>query len=966
MPLNAGLPDSLVTALEELDYLGHDGLLTTGTDHVQGPRDYVWRDLHNKVGLDAAFFHDGVPLVGFTTYERGPGLFALRRRLWNYGRIPLLISAGATDITAFNAVDIPSLERDDTSGLVGHQRRSGTARRLLDVFGRLQIQAGTFAQQHARSFARASRVSKALLSNLHYLRMTIAGDDPRRRMAVDQVIGGCLVTSYLAHRGILDQRHFADLSGRISLQEALNDGRQTTRALFEGLAEHFNGDVFGPVPEALQTVSRSDLRMVSSFLNGDHLPTGQQSLYPYDFSVLPSDLVSSIYEQLLEDNRRTHGAYYTPKFLVDLVLDEVLPWAGPNQPRLIDLACGSGAFMTEAFRRLAYRERRAQGSQLAYSELTQLLKNHIFGVERNPDAARVAAFGLYLALLEELDPPTVWDEVVLPKLLNDNIVVADAFEEHHLSGERFDAVVSNPPWRSKLTAGAARFVRQRQLPIADQQMAQAFLWLAKESLAPSGKLGLVMPAKPLLHNRSGRATDFRYQVFSQLNVTAVIDLSAVRRSVFATAIAPSAVIVAEAMSELEDGSVADISPEILHIAAHPRPMNTTLDALQIIPEEVRTLSRRQAQVRSDIWKVLLWGGYRDLQLIDWLKASFPSVQELVTKNGWIAGQGYQPNGGDRNDAAHLLGMPDLDASFVLPVRIAERPVETFQRPYLHRTRDERLFRGPHVLIRTTFVNGRLAAVLVDEDVVFRHGVMGFAGPLVDRPLLAMLAATTVSSLGHYFHFMTSAAWGVERDFVELNEHLSLPLATPTAAQYEELSDIFRRAEGGMTDQLLRRLDEIVFAAYKLTTAERARVMERLQFGLGRFRRPTAYFGSVHERELDAYQDQLCGVLSGFFSDMRVTSLHEARNSYRAVAVTIRPMGDERGSPQSTYPIDIEGILRSNPIDDSLSTAVVAQPAGFFVDDDTVYIVKTSDRDRWSIDAALDDADRIITALAFGS
>jgi hypothetical protein len=48
-----------------------------------------------------------------------------------------------------------------------------------------------------------------------------------------------------------------------------------------------------------------------------------------------------------------------------------------------------------------------------------------------------------------------------------------------------------------------------------------------------------------------------------------------------------------------------------------------------------------------------------------------------------------------------------------------------------------------------------------------------------------------------------------------------------------------------------------------------------------------------------------------------------------------------------------------------STGILALPAGFFVRHDTVYVVKTVDMDRWSRDAALSDADRIFTALAFG-
>src|SRR6266496_4381105 len=60
-------------------------------------------------------------------------------------------------------------------------------------------------------------------------------------------------------------------------------------------------------------------------------------------------------------------------------LDEVLPWQGAQVPALIDIACGSGAFMTEAFRRVAYREYSSRRRPPTYDQLRALLVDHIFG-----------------------------------------------------------------------------------------------------------------------------------------------------------------------------------------------------------------------------------------------------------------------------------------------------------------------------------------------------------------------------------------------------------------------------------------------------------------------------------------------------------------------------------------------------------------------------------------------------------
>lgn len=167
----------------------------------------------------------------------------------------------------------------------------------------------------------------------------------------------------------------------------------TTNRLFEGLTARFNGDVFGSIPPALRAVESADLTQIAALLRGDDLLTGQQSLWLYDFSVLPADLVSSVYEELLAPTRKKDSAYYTPRFLVDLLLDEVLPWESDRSsfspPKLADIACGSGAFMIEAFRRMVYLARSQAKRRLTYPELTHLLLNNIYGIDHNASAARV-------------------------------------------------------------------------------------------------------------------------------------------------------------------------------------------------------------------------------------------------------------------------------------------------------------------------------------------------------------------------------------------------------------------------------------------------------------------------------------------------------------------------------------------------------------------------------------------------
>ncbi|WP_200215621.1 HsdM family class I SAM-dependent methyltransferase [Micromonospora coerulea] len=957
------LPEGVSYVLEELGYAQSEGLVSA--DNVTpGARGYIWRDLHEKVKLDAAFFYDGVPLVGFAAADSSNDLRDLRKRLWNYGRVPLLIaSSSGNSVEVYNAVSNPQDPGNPFSAPLAEAASGTRARSVLHAFARKQVEAGDFARDNLRSYRDTRRVEQGLLRNLRHLRQQRGQGSPARSAAIDALIGGCLTSRYLEDRGVLDARHLLELVGVRDLQTALEEGTATALQLFEGLAQRFNGDVFGVMPNAISNLENADLRAVASLLRGDDLLTGQGSLWPYDFSIVPADLVSSVYEQLLETRRATEATHYTPRFLVDVVLDEVIPHESDSEPRVIDLACGSGAFITEAYRRLVYR-RVSSGQELTYQDLKELLQQRIFGIDINDAAARVTVFGLYLSLLEEIDPPTIWETAVLPQLIGRNILVSDAFAGHALSHESFDVVVSNPPWSSSLTPAARRYLHERELPVGDNQSAQAFMWLAADMLKPGGRLGLVMPAKGMLHNRSRPNVAFRAAIFQELDFRTIIDLSALRRSIFAHAIAPTVIAIAERpLSQTGAASIDRQRRSILHVAPHVRPLSAAVDALVITPEEVRTVSAREAIGRPDIWKVLLWGSVRDLELIDHLRSSFPSLGDLAEEHEWVIGQGYKDAPRlSQADATHLHGFDLIEARSVQALRLHPAPSSTFQRPTLHRPRTADRYKGPLVLIPRTLPGGRLSAAFYARDAVYPSGITGISGKAADAPLLRAVAATMVSSLGQYWHFMTSSSWGVERDSVETSELREMPIAIPGSDEAYRLERLLD--SGADLESMMPELDDLVFDAYKLDESERQRVRQGVAGGVERFRRSGRGGSLVDADGIGLYCSTLEDQLALSLPDLGISTSHAGEGSYLLVAINFSPSANG-GEIVEAAPVDWENFSRRlSPA--ARTTAVVAQPAGLFVDGDSVYVIKTRDADRWSFNAALDDADRVFSAVAFGA
>src|SRR5262249_2176436 len=214
---------------------------------------------------------------------------------------------------------------------------------------------------------------------------------------------------------------------------------------------------------------------------GDHLlelqkfllgnAEGQLFFFAYRFDIIPIELISSIYEEFysVESGKKpADGSYYTPSALVEFVLSHVLTKDVLNRkPRVMDPACGSGIFLVESFRRIVRHRVSQLGRRLRPDELRKILREQIAGIDINPEAVRVAAFSLYLALLHYQEPHDILYKRLPsltyrlredrdPALHYDILVPSDAFHVEEVIQEesirtRFstgsvEVVVGNPPW----------------------------------------------------------------------------------------------------------------------------------------------------------------------------------------------------------------------------------------------------------------------------------------------------------------------------------------------------------------------------------------------------------------------------------------------------------------------------------------------------------------------------------------
>jgi hypothetical protein len=678
------------------------------------------------------------------------------------------------------------------------------------------------------------------------------------------LIERAILIRYLEDRGVLSEEYFQEVSaGKAAWREAverpvagLDLGAQSrfircladkslSYALFERLAVDFNGDLFVPDAHERTVVTAAHLRLLRDLLQGV-VGAAQEPLFlwAYDFSVVPTSLVSSMYE--LFYNQETEGGdantHYTPPALVEFVLADVLRRdVLARTPTVCDPACGSGIFLVEAYRRIVRDEAARMGRALSTARLRTLLLERISGCDIDEAAVRLAAFSLYVAFLNYQSPQDIRRAGPLPPLIYREglegtpppLVVADAFAPAPASlpwrQDKFSVVVGNPPWsepRGKSVGLGERWAKQHGLPIGDRSPSQLFLWRALDLLAEDGVAALLVSAKVLFNVRK-TSKDFRARWLSEARVERVVNFSQVRHDFFERAVAPFALVRFSHAGEVPEGPIVYETARPVARGRRGSPAFARLDR--------RIVDQGALRAHEYLWKTYSAGSHRDAALIARLGLG-SRLCDLVPEQP-TSQYGYQRARADEAGAyrpdKRWRELPSL-ATFDSWGPLCEGWFEPISQ-YVKRAPDPALFADRRLLVRrgVTSAFGPQAR-LVEEPLAFRHTTYGI--PLAHRPKWQAQVAlgTVLSSLGRYWLYMVSGSWGTWKDEIRAEQLLELPLrldrkhpatkricaaierlphAAPAPAQLSsdvELEDLA---------PLLAMLDKAIAELFELTPAE---------------------------------------------------------------------------------------------------------------------------------------------------
>jgi type I restriction-modification system DNA methylase subunit len=262
-----------------------------------------------------------------------------------------------------------------------------------------------------------------------------------------------------------------------------------------------NGNDKLQIPKYNGGLFATDTELDNLIIDNEILNMEAQKLSDYDFeSEISVNILGHIFEQSLTDleeiqsnidntdfdktksKRKKDGVFYTPEYITKYIVDNTLGKMcnekreelnitnviSPTNPKkltkaeqqtkdnletykewlfnlkILDPACGSGAFLNQALEHLIKEHNQLQNDLALMGDLfssytveESVLEHNLYGVDINEDAVEIAKLSLWLRTAQKGRALTN---------LNDKIICANSLLEMPFSENSFDVVIGNPPY----------------------------------------------------------------------------------------------------------------------------------------------------------------------------------------------------------------------------------------------------------------------------------------------------------------------------------------------------------------------------------------------------------------------------------------------------------------------------------------------------------------------------------------
>jgi type I restriction-modification system DNA methylase subunit len=445
------------------DVIHEDAIKVGG--YTKAP-DYCFR-----IGGTRKFFLEAKKPAVSIRSDSGPA-YQLRRYAWS-AKLPLSVLSDFEELAVYdtrirpNQSDKPSKAR---TFLCSYREYAGKWDEIAAIFSREAVLKGSFDKyaDNSRKKRGTAEVDDAFLAEIERWRDLLARNFARRNpalsvrdlnYAVQKTIDRIIFLRICEDRGTEDYGRLNLLQNGSGVWPRLNEQFRRADDRYNSGLFHFKEEKGrNNAPDRLTPALTLDDKVLKDIIKHLYYPDS-----PYEFSVLPADILGQVYEQFLgktirltsghqakieekPEVRKAGGVYYTPTYIVDYIVENTLgrllngddparkkPIAVAQAARLklCDPACGSGSFLIVAYQYLldwhrdqytldpatgepdeAKIKRHAAGKnpkiyqakggewKLTTPERKRILLNNIYGVDIDSQAVEVTKLSLLLKVLE--------------------------------------------------------------------------------------------------------------------------------------------------------------------------------------------------------------------------------------------------------------------------------------------------------------------------------------------------------------------------------------------------------------------------------------------------------------------------------------------------------------------------------------------------------------------------------------
>ncbi|MDR1180367.1 MAG: SAM-dependent methyltransferase [Bacteroidales bacterium] len=968
-----------------------------------------YHELEN-IGADKVYFSGDFPAVlfknvqGFNS-EALKEIAEIQRKTWNYRKIIFLFAMADSEIRIYNCHEKPKYlkpEADLNTELEPYEvfktRKDDCANlaKLVNIFSQVGVDCGLIWTSDSCIREKVNtqrRIDRYLVQSLMKTAKAL-NKDIKNIDIVHGLLMRSLFILYLEDKGAAKETGFYRQikPDACSYFDILED-KDAAYKLFDVLYEHFNGNVFPVMEGEWELVTLEHLQTIKKcFIDGDILmdPKLFANWRIFDFSFIQIEVLSEVYESFLGESAKQNekGQFYTPYPMVELMLNDKLFVKNETNynVKILDIACGSGIFLVESYKRLIRRWKNANhGKKISFSALKDILVNNIFGIEIDPLAIKVAAFSLYLALVEQLDPKTLWieEEYRLPYLINNpkdptlqgnqgrNLWCRDTIGE--VDAKEFiikaDLLIGNPPFGTKdISAEIKSYLDERKYA---HEKVLAFLDKAVQFVKDDGKIALIFNTKALT-NTNEKYQKFRKWLLNKTYVEKIYNLSVFRKAhkdfggqLFNSATVPVSIVY------YQKEKPPNISSTIEYCAPKTYVKSNLVDGFIIDSTDIKFLPRRECQKPdTKIWKIAMWGSLQDFEFI---KIFMRKNLGLASDKRFITGKGLCCDKKKQDFKPDEVISPKSINRYYTSDNERRKNTNRYRKD----NKIEELFNPPYIAVKEMQHDRQIAVSLIDYNLFCTSGAYIINGriPLYFKQ---MLVSFYNSDIIRYFLFLTSASWGIERDRVCLLAELcELPLIYSDAENKiitGSFNSIVAQLKSDFPNlQVITANEKLIqnelYKMLNISEKEQILIEDAIKFNLDLFEQGEYSIGlkATTSDERSTYANMICGELNDFYSESgnKINAVIYNIGQYDPLSLIVLHFCNVSKPVETKDAVELETLLKElnkYSIQEKGKNIYLQKQLRYY-DTKYIYLIKPNQKRFWTRSQAIDDAMSLIVEIA---